>query len=517
MIEPQKRLAAITLHQAGRGIREVARLLGIDVKSVKKIIQEGPEAPRKPRSDTLIVDEAVLRQVFQKASGYTPRIHEILKEEYGIQMGYSTLTLKLRSIGLGKKPSSRACMEPDIPGDEGQHDTSTYKVILAEHEVKVVCSCLYLRYSKVCYIKFYRSFDRFAMQCFFDEALRYWGYCPKQVVIDNTHLAVWYGTGAQAVFIPEMVSFAKRYGFFWLAHAVNHPNRKSGVESFFNHITSNFIAGRDFSSLEDMNQQAFDWVTDRYAKRPKAKTGLIPIQAFENEKAHLLKLPDYIPRPCRPHVRVLDQYGYCAFKANYYWVPEYAPGTKEKIHRVKIFEFAAHIVIYRILRMLELVRYPLPKDGVKNKRYAPDGVNLRYKPRHRKLNSRDEEKKLRAMGPDVNRYLDFIYSSQCKLAQKQHFICRLYRLSSKMAPQIFRKAVSRALLHHLYRIEAIAKIAGSFLRDTEKNTSFSQLAVDDSYTEREAYLKGRFCGEHELENPDLFDDPDEDKENSGEQ
>lgn len=514
MIEPQKRRVVVTLYKAGKRISKIARILGIDVKTVKRIIKEGEAPARTHRSDKIIIDETLLKRVYRQAQGYIPRTHEILTQEHNIKIAYSTLAERIKELGLGKKVSRRSFQEPDTPGAEMQHDLSSYKLTMGGEKANVICSSIYLRYSKMLYIKFYRSFDRFAMKCFFDEALRFWGCCAQKCIIDNTHLAIWYGTGPRAVFNEEMVRFASRYGFQWAAHEVKHSNRKAGVEVHFRFIGTNFIPGREFSNLDDLNQQAFKWATEQIAGRPRSKTHLIPIDTFEYEKPYLLKLPEYIPHPYRQHVRVLDQYGYAVLRSNYYWVPEYAPQTKEKIKQVKIIEYATHIVVYRFPRLLELVRYQLPADDVRHQRFAPKGVSLRYKPNNRKRNSQEEEKALRTMGHKVGNYLDFIQSEQCKLAQKHHFIRRLYGLSRKMAASLFIKAITRALEHHVYNIEAIAKIAAQIMLTGGESMDTTSIHLDDSYTKRDVYLKGRFCNEHEGNNLDLFDDSENDGDNA---
>ena len=508
MIEPQKRQAIIALNKAGRRDSEIANILGVDVKTVKRIIKEGAAPQKNFRSDKIIIDEMLLKTLYKNTSGYTTRIHEVLTEEHNITVSYPTLVKRIKELGLGKKSSRRSYQEPDTPGSEMQHDTSPYKIVIGGKKTDVVCSSIYMRYSKIVYIKFYRSFDRFAMKCFFDEALRFWGYCAQKVIIDNTHLAIWYGTGPRAVFTVEMVNFAKHYGFRWVAHEIKHSNRKAGVESFFWHIETNFFPGRNFSSMEDLNRKAFGWATEKIAQKPKSKTHLIPIETFEYEKPYLLKLPAYIPEPYRQHVRVVDQYGYAALRTNYYWVPEYSPDTKEKIKQVKIIEYASRIIIYRFPRLLELVRYELPADGVRNERFAPRGVSLRYKPNNRKRDSQNEEKVLRGMGPQAHNYLDFIISKQCKLAQKHYFIRRLYGLSRKMAPELFLKAMARALEHHVYNIESIAKIATKLMFSDGNTQHMGNIRFDDNYKNRDAYLKGRFCDEHTLDNLNLFDNND---------
>ncbi len=515
MIEPETRLTVITLNKAGRRNQEIANMLSIDVKTVKRIIAEGENPDRSHRSDKIIIDETLLRTVYKNTSGYTPRIHEILTEDYNIATSYSTLTDRIRELGLGKRSSRRSYQEPDIPGSEMQHDTSPYKLLIGGKKTNVVCSSIYMRYSKMTYIKFYRSFDRFAMKCFFNEALCFWGCCAKKCVIDNTHLAIWYGTGSRAVFVDEMVSFARHYGFKWVAHEIKHSNRKAGVESFFWYIETNFIPGRNFFSMDDLNRQAIRWATEKIAKKPKSKTRLIPIETFEYEKPYLLKLPEFLPQPHRQHVRIIDQYGYAAFKANYYWVPEHSPGTKEKIKRVKIIEYDSRIIIYRFPRLLELVRYELPADSVKNERFAPKGVSLRYKPNNRKRNSQKEEKALRALGQEACTYLDFIISTECKLVQKHYFIRRLYGLSRKMASALFLKAMVRALEHHVYNIESISRIATGLIFNVGNSPNVTDINIDDSYTNREAYLKGRFCDEHKQDNFDLFDNTGDDEDEDG--
>ena len=101
-----------------------------------------------------------------------------------------------------------------------------YQVKLSGEPTRLIASLVYLRYSKRRYLKFYRLFNRFTMKCFLHEALMDWGYAAKQCVIDNTNLARLRGSGKQAVIVPEMVSFAERYGFRFVCHEIGHANRK---------------------------------------------------------------------------------------------------------------------------------------------------------------------------------------------------------------------------------------------------------------------------------------------------
>src|SRR5256886_863944 len=143
-------------------------------------------------------------------------------------------------MGRSKQQPSRCDRVPDTPGAEMQHDTSPYCIRLGDTPTKLIASLLYLRYSKRRYLKFYRVFNRFAMKCFFHEALMFWGCAARQCVIDNTNLARLRGSGKDAVIVPEMAAFAASYGFHFLCHAIRHPNRKAGEERSFGTVETNF-------------------------------------------------------------------------------------------------------------------------------------------------------------------------------------------------------------------------------------------------------------------------------------
>jgi transposase len=233
MIETDKRKAVFLLHQEGTQVREIARLLGLSRNTVRAIIRQGgAPPPPHPRADKQPLDEELLRRLYQQCQGRRARMHEKLVEEEGIAVTYSTLTRRLRELGIGDSPQTRCDRVPDEPGAEMQHDTSVYQVELAGRRVKLVASLIYLRYSKRRYLRFYRAFDRFKMKCFFHEALMFWGHAARLCIIDNTNLARLRGSGAHAVIHPEMVSFARQYAFEYRCHELGHCNRKENVSYY---------------------------------------------------------------------------------------------------------------------------------------------------------------------------------------------------------------------------------------------------------------------------------------------
>jgi len=486
MLTQDRRKAIRVLYEEGRSKREIARIFKISPKTVRAYLHQG--AACTIRKDKKVIQTDILKEVYERCKGYVQRIHEVLHEDHGIAIGYSTLSRLIRHEGLGQEPDKRCHQVADEPGKEMQHDTTTHKVKLAGRIVRVICSGLYLRYSKIRFIKFYPVFNRFTMKCFFYDTLRYWGHSARICIVDNTNLAVLHGTGSAAVFNPEMTAFARPYCFTWVAHEKGHANRKAGKERNFWTIEQNFFPGRSFESLEDLNSQAHDWATNRYALRPQSKTRLIPIELFEIEKPYLTALTSYIEPPQQLHQRITDEYGYAAFNANYYWVP----GKRRP--KVTIVEYPDRMTLFT--EDHQSVEYSFPPWGTRNQKYVPGGVDPRpYQPRNRKKPHHEEEVKLRAIDPVCGTYLDFIQSHQSQIKQKPRFIRNLWMLSTQVIPELFIAAIRRALEYHIDTIEGLHTVCSGLMKQ-HMNISL-ELPFDADCSQREEYKKGYFSNEQD--------------------
>ena len=461
---------------------------------MREVVRQQGAMPQTVRKDKIHIDPDLLRRLYHECDGWIQRVHEKLVEHEGIQVGYSTLTHLLRELGLGKSQKARCDHVPDEPGIEMQHDTSVYQVKLADRPARVIASLLYLRYSKRRYLKFYRVFNRFFMKCFLHEALMFWCYVAKLCIIDNTNLARLRGSGKQAVIVAEMASFAECYGFQFVCHEIKHANRKAGEERSFWTVETNFLPGRSFESLEDMNRQAFEWATVRMEHRPASKTGLIPAKAFEHERRYLTELPSQLPPPYWPQERGTDAYGYAAFEGNYYWVP----GTKRE--DVKVLRYADRLKIYQ--HRICVAEYLLPPDGVKNARFSPEGQPTpKHLPKNRKHGSQQEEQRLRAMGPGVGAYLDYALATLG--IQRHRFLRELFALSRQVTPAVFVEALGRALRYRVAHLETLRRIAWFCMSQGEEPLPY--VDVDESFRERPAYQEGCLTDEPDLsvydENP----------------
>lgn len=485
MIDPEKQKSIWNLFQSGTSIVDLVKMFHIDHKTVRSIIKREGVVSLVKRSDNVKLDENILREVFLSCDGWVQRTHEVLGEK-GVKIGYSTLTRKIQNLGINKQEEKRACRVPDEPGKESQHDTSPYTIDINAKKKKVVASQVYYRYSKRRYLKFYTSFTRFHMKCFFNEALNYFQYVCSECIIDNTNLAVHHGTGKEAVFHDEMISFAKMYNFIWKAHEIKHSDRKAGVERSFWTVETNFFPGRSFTSMEDLNRQAFEW-SEKHGREPNKKTKIIPIEVFETEKGYMKKILPDLPAPYVVHCRVVDQYGYVAFDSNYYWIPL---GTDKE---VKILQFAEIIKVYSERKLV--VEYILPAFGVRSEKFVPKGIQIGVSPKKVAIPSTKEEEVLKNLGEEVGLYLQHLIKGT-STNRKYKIVKRLHSLHCRLTPSLFLRAVTRSLKYNVYDVKRLEEISIQILKS--ENLEIPDPVVDYEYENRDSYQEGETTDDADL-------------------
>ena len=130
MIDKQTRTTVFHLYQNGMAIREISNRLDVNRNTVKTIIAQNGEMPEKIRKDKINVDDKLLGVLYAECDGYVQRMHEILIEEKNIKISYPTLVRRVAEAGLSAQSKQRCEQVGDVPGEEMQHDTSEYKIML---------------------------------------------------------------------------------------------------------------------------------------------------------------------------------------------------------------------------------------------------------------------------------------------------------------------------------------------------------------------------------------------------
>ncbi len=275
----------------------------------------------------------MILDLFPACKGNLVRVHEELTGS-GALLSYPALTDFCRRNGIGQQPVVPAGRYHFEPGEETQHDTSPHEVQLAGKQHKAQTASVVLCYSHMVFFQCYPTFRRFDCKMFLTEGLRYFGGATQRMMIDNTHVVVLRGTGREMIPVPEMEAFGERFGFHFVAHERGDANRSARVERPFHYIEHNFLAGRAFSSWEDLNLQARQWcdkVNSTYKKHIRA----VPRELFVMEKTHLRPLPIWIPEVYEMRDRMVDIEGYVALHTNRFSVPVAWIGRRVEVRETK--------------------------------------------------------------------------------------------------------------------------------------------------------------------------------------
>jgi transposase len=320
-----------TLQAQGLHLREISRLLRLSRNTVRRILREQERPPARVGA----LDEAMQRrlsEVYARAKGNAVRMGQILAEEHDLQLPYSTLTRWVREAELRAAPK-RSGEYHFAPGEEMQHDTSPHRLEVAGNPLTAQCAGLTLAYSRRLFVQYYPKFTRFEAKHFLLHAAQFMeGTCPR-CVIDNTSVMVVGGAGADAVIAPEMEAFAATLGFKFIAHRVNHPDRKGRIEKPFAWVQGNFLPGRSFASFDDLNAQALRWCVEVANAKPKRALGMSAEAAYVMEKPHLRSLPAVLPAVYDVFDRVVDLYGFVSVDVNRYSVPERLVGKTVTVYK----------------------------------------------------------------------------------------------------------------------------------------------------------------------------------------
>lgn len=448
------RQTIITLHQSGKSCRHISQLLHISRNTVKKVLIRGVEPPLPERDHAQDELSPIIKVLFERVAGNVVRIQEILKSDYHQEIAYSTLTRHIRELNL-RKTKERHGEYIFEPGQEMQHDTSPHRIKLGGKMVKAQCAALVFANSRKLFFQYYPRFTRFEAKAFLLRALQYMGGSCKQCVIDNTSVMLVSGSGANAVFSPEMINFGRMFGFTWLAHAIGHANRKGRIERPFFYIEKNFLAGREFKDWNDINRQAIEWCTTYANQKIKRVLGKSPETAFIQEKPYLQPMPSTLPPVYEHCSRTVDSQGYVNVDNNRYSVPE---KLIDKL--VDVYKYLNEICIH--YKHEEVARHERVIDQV-NVRKKCEGHHSKQSYQLAQDNRDQTERALLGQHEILDTYV-----KELKIhARGIRPLARLLHLKQTYPRDAFITAVTRAHTYGLYdmtRLEELIlkQIAGDF-------------------------------------------------------
>lgn len=264
--------------------KAIARKLGLDPKTVRKTLQRETFSPAmiQPRTSKLDGYQEKIGDLLNHYPDLSAvRIHEEIKN-----LGYPGGISILRDYLATFRTSSKTFLAiRTTPAEEAQADWAYTGTIASQ---RVYCFLIVLSFSGMLYLQFFPSQTLEHFMTGHLRAFHLFQGVPKKIRYDNLRSVVLQRFGSAIQFNPRFLAFAAHYLFDPSPCNVKSPHEKGRVERIIRYVKSNFLAGRTFLSLTDLNLQATAWRDEVANGRIHGTTGKRPIDLFEQQEQSLL-------------------------------------------------------------------------------------------------------------------------------------------------------------------------------------------------------------------------------------
>lgn len=260
------------LQQQGHSIRDIARITGLARNTIRKVLR-GEHAMKmqpSPRDSLLDPFKDYLCQRFQEHGLSAVRLLEEIQP-----MGYTGSIATLRRYVSTLRQTARRQGKLTVrfetpPGQQAQADWAYCgRFPLPDGRiVPVYAFVMVLSFSRMLFVRFTTSMRmRELLECH-QEAFAYFGGWPGCILYDNMKQVKL----SAFQWNEQFLDFAQHYGFVPKTHRVRRPRTKGKVERMVDYLKDDFLTGRTFHGLDDLNAQARQWATRsswNTARRPR--------------------------------------------------------------------------------------------------------------------------------------------------------------------------------------------------------------------------------------------------------
>lgn len=315
--------------QAGISAYAIGKELGISKNTARKYMQTSVEAPAK-------IDR------LSKLDPYKPLLHELMGSgiyncvvllerlnEAGYDGSISILKDYVHPFRPPKKlPAVRRYETP--PGKQAQMDWGICHYTDARGAThKVPVFVMVLGCSRAKYIEFTSRCDLSSLERCMVNAFTYFGGVPEKVLTDNMKTVIIGRESGKPIWNSAFEDFSVDMGFVPKVCAPRRPQTKGKVERLVGYAKDNFLPGRRFEDLNDLNHQAVQWCRES-DRKVHGTTGKIP--AEELSKEPLLSLPPQeIMDRYRWEIRTVTRDGFVSFDGIRYGVPWQYSGRQAQV------------------------------------------------------------------------------------------------------------------------------------------------------------------------------------------
>jgi transposase len=264
------------LHAEGLTIKQIVRKTGLSRNTVRRVLRgEHPMKMRLgQRASKLEPFKGYLRERFEQYALSAVRLHPEIAA-----MGYEgSIQTVRRFLAELRGPSQRQAKVTlrfeTPPGKQAQADWAECGRfdLGADRPVKVYAFVMVLGYSRMRFVRFTTGMRLAELIACHQAAFDYFGGWPREILYDNMkQVRLDRGRLNEA-----FCDFAEHHGFTVKTHRPYRPRTKGKVERTVDYLKDNFLAGRSFAGLEDLNAQASHWLDNVANANVHGTTGKVP-------------------------------------------------------------------------------------------------------------------------------------------------------------------------------------------------------------------------------------------------
>jgi transposase len=216
--------------------------------------------------------------------------------------GYNGSASQLRRVVRGLRPAvqKEAFLQlRTFPGEQGQADWAAFgEVVIGRAKRRLSGFVMTLSYSRALSLSFFFDQGLENLLRAHVEAFDQFGGAPRVILYDNMKQVVLRRRGEDVEFHPRLLELAAHYHFAPKPCNPGRGNEKGRVERAIQYIRSSFFAARPFTTLQDFNRQAREWLDHvAHQRRWPEDDSRIVADVFQQEQPQLLPLPAHRADP----------------------------------------------------------------------------------------------------------------------------------------------------------------------------------------------------------------------------
>jgi len=309
--------------QKGMNYTELGRKYNVDPRTAKRYAKspQRPEYALTGPKPTKLDDYKQQIDIWLEEAPYSAvRVLEKLTEQ-GFDGKYSIVKEYVRSKKMDNNEKATVRFET-MPGLQAQMDWGFFDDYLIYENgaaKKLYCFLLILGYSRARYIEFVTDMTTNKMICCHQNAFRYFGGYPEEILYDNMKQVVIKRLLKQedSTLNRQFEDFAGFYGFRPILCRPYRGQTKGKVERTIQFVRDNFMVGIQYDSLNYLNGQALAWC-NKVNSRVHATTNAVPFERLRKEGLNPLKREYIIDRL---NLRRVQKDCLISYAGNQYSVP----------------------------------------------------------------------------------------------------------------------------------------------------------------------------------------------------